>query len=124
MLGSSQFVGFIPITDVARARDFFEATLGLPAIEESPFALVIDANGTMLRLTPVGDFAPQPFTIAGWGVDDISATVDALAAKGVAFNRYDGMEQDDRGIWASPSGALVAWFAGPDGNTLSLTEFA
>ena len=91
-------------------------------MEETPFALVVDGGGTKLRLTPVADLEPQPFTVAGWAVADIATEVDALASSGVEFNRYDGMDQDDRGIWTAPAGDRVAWFGDPFGNTLSLTE--
>jgi catechol 2,3-dioxygenase-like lactoylglutathione lyase family enzyme len=124
VLGSASYIGFIPVKDQAGARAFYEGRLGLSVAEESPFALVVDAHGTMLRITPVGDFAVQPFTIAGWQVPDIKVTVRDLTAKGVVFNRYDGMDQDEIGIWAAPGGDLVAWFKDPDGNTLSLTTFA
>lgn len=105
------------------ARHFYVSTLGLTVTDESQFALVVDANGTMLRLTPVPDLRPQPFTIVGWAVADIESAVDALVSAGVTFNRYDGMEQDARGIWKSPGGDSVAWFLDPDGNNLSLTGF-
>jgi predicted enzyme related to lactoylglutathione lyase len=93
-------------------------------VGNSPFALVVDANGTMVRITPVPDLRPQPFTIAGWEVADIEATITDLVARGVSFNRYEGMDQGASGIWLSPNGDLVAWFVDPDGNTLSLTQFA
>jgi catechol 2,3-dioxygenase-like lactoylglutathione lyase family enzyme len=124
MLGDATFMAFIPVSDLAAARDFYGSTLGLPVLEASPYALVVDANGTMLRLTPVGDLRAQPFTIAGWRVADIEAVVDALSTLGVAFTRYEGMDQDERGIWTTPGGDRVAWFADLDGNTLSLTMFA
>lgn len=123
MLSSASFIGFVPVRDLAAARAFYEGTLGLGVAEESPFALVLDANGTMLRVTPVPEFSVQPFTVAGWAVLDIADTVRALTDRGVVFRRYDGMVQDDLGIWAAPSGDRVAWFGDPDGNTLSLTEF-
>jgi catechol 2,3-dioxygenase-like lactoylglutathione lyase family enzyme len=123
VLDSAAYIGFIPVRDPARARTFYEGTLGLRVEEESPFALVVDAHGTRLRITPVGELTVQPFTIGGWEVPDIEAAVRDLTARGVAFNRYDGMEQDEIGIWAAPSGALIAWFKDPDGNTLSLTTF-
>jgi catechol 2,3-dioxygenase-like lactoylglutathione lyase family enzyme len=123
VLGSARLMSFIPVTDIARSRTFYETTLGLSVVDDGPFALVVDANGTMVRITPVPDLQPQPFTIAGWQVGDIEATVDELVARGVTFNRYEGMEQAANGIWASPSGDLVAWFVDPDGNTLSLTQF-
>ncbi|HEY6791637.1 MAG TPA: hypothetical protein VI365_30420 [Trebonia sp.] len=78
----------------------------------------------MRRVTPVPELTAQPFTIAGWKVPDIDATVRALTDVGIEFARYDGMTQDDLGIWTSPNGDRVAWFKDPDGNTLSLTTFA
>jgi hypothetical protein len=78
----------------------------------------------MLRVTPVGGFTAQPFTVAGWTVPDISAAVRALPGRGVRFTVYDGIDQDDLGIWTAPGGDQVAWFTDPDGNTLSLTTFA
>jgi catechol 2,3-dioxygenase-like lactoylglutathione lyase family enzyme len=123
MLENAPLIAFIPVTDLERARTFYVDTLGLEVTDESPFALVVDAHGTMLRLTPVGDLRPQPFTVVGWSVPDIATTAGVLAEHGVPFRRYDGMDQDERGIWTSPSGDRVAWFADPDGNTLSLTTF-
>ena len=117
-------MAFIPDTDIGAARGFYESTLVLRVLDESPFVLVFDANGTKVRITPVPDLRPQPFTIAGWEVADIGTTVEELTALGVVFNRYDGMDQRSNGVWASPSGDLVAWFVDPDGNTLSLTQFA
>jgi catechol 2,3-dioxygenase-like lactoylglutathione lyase family enzyme len=124
MLEHAAVMVFVPVSDVAAARRFYVGTLGFTVTDESPFALVVDANGTMMRLTPVPDFQPQPFTVVGWSVPDISATVEALASLGVTFTRYDSMEQDSSGIWEAPGGDRVASFTDPDGNTLSLTTFA
>jgi catechol 2,3-dioxygenase-like lactoylglutathione lyase family enzyme len=124
VLTDASFTGFIPVRDIAAARAFYEGTLGLKVVDDTPFALVLDANGTMLRVTPVPELTPQPFTIGGWKVPDITATVRALTGRGVEFTRYDGMAQDDLGVWSAPSGDRVAWFKDPDGNTLSLTTFA
>ncbi|MGH3151469.1 MAG: VOC family protein [Streptosporangiaceae bacterium] len=124
MLGQASFVGFIPVHDPAVAREFYEGTLGLQVLDENPAALVMDAHGTMLRVTPVPEFAVQPFTIAGWQVADIDTTVRALVGRGVEFSRYEGINQDELGVWVTPSGDRVAWFKDPDGNTLSLTAFA
>lgn len=123
MLANARLMAFIPVRDLGSAREFYSSTLGLPVTDENPFAVVLDANGIMLRLTPVPDLQPQPFTIAGWEVPDIEATVDALTSAGVAFTRYDGLEQNAKGIWVTPGGDSVAWFPDPDGNTLSLTSF-
>jgi catechol 2,3-dioxygenase-like lactoylglutathione lyase family enzyme len=123
MLGDAPLMAFIPVSDVGAAREFYESVLGLTVVDENPFALVVDANGTTLRITPVPDLQPQPFTIAGWVVPDIDAAVAALTARGVAFTHYEGMKQRANGVWASPGGDFVAWFVDPDGNTLSLTTF-
>jgi hypothetical protein len=78
----------------------------------------------MLRLSRVDDLQPQPFTIAGWLVLDMGESIGTLAARGVIFIQYEGMDQDAMGIWSTPGGDQVAWFKDPDGNTLSLTCFA
>ena len=122
MLGSSDLVAFVATTDLDRARVFYAEVVGLSVIEESPFACVFDANGTRLRVTPVGEIQTAPHTVLGWMVDDMVATVNALDAAGVTFERFPGMDQDEIGVWVSPSGARVAWFTDPDGNVLSLTQ--
>jgi len=124
MLSAARLIGFIPVRDLASAHRFYGETLGLELEEDTPFAVVMNAGGSMLRLTQVENFQPQPFTIAGWEVADIGAAVDALARRGVTFNRYDGMDQDEKGVWTTPGGDQVAWFNDPDGNTLSLTRFS
>jgi hypothetical protein len=86
--------------------------------------MVLDANGTMVRVSRVPDFTPASFTILGWDVSGIEAVVSGLAARGVHFERYGFLEQDDHGIWTAPSGDQVAWFKDPDGNILSLSEHA
>jgi catechol 2,3-dioxygenase-like lactoylglutathione lyase family enzyme len=123
VLADASFIGFIPARDLAAARAFYEGTLGLRVVADTPFALVLDAGGTMLRVTPVPGLGPRPFTIAGWNVPDIDAAVRALAGRGVQFARYDGITQDELGVWTTPGGDRVAWFKDPDGNTLSLTAF-
>jgi len=124
MLAEAAFIGFIAVRDLATARAFYEGTLGLRVVDQTPFALVLDAGGTMLRVTPVPGLAARPFTIAGWQVPDIDAAVHVLAGRGVEFTRYDGMTQDELGVWTTPAGDRIAWFTDPDGNTLSLTAFA
>jgi catechol 2,3-dioxygenase-like lactoylglutathione lyase family enzyme len=123
MLGSVPVMAFVPSTDLDRSRRFYEGTLGLPVSEVTPFACVLRAGGTVLRITKVDDLRPQPFTVLGWAVPDIRHIVRSLATRGVEFTRYPGMGQDSDGIWATPGGDLVSWFTDPDGNTLSLTQF-
>ncbi|HEV2936398.1 MAG TPA: VOC family protein [Streptosporangiaceae bacterium] len=122
MLESSDLVAFVAATDLGRARAFYEQTLGLPVVEHNDFACVLDAHGTMLRVTAVPKVAQPGYTVLGWRVGDIAASVRELTARGVSVLRFDGMNQDEDGIWTTPSGARVAWFADPDGNTLSLTQ--
>lgn len=93
-------------------------------MERTPFALVLDLGGATLRVTQVGELQPQPFTVLGWEVDDAHATVARLREHGVPALRYDGMEQDDDGVWTTPTGDLVAWFHDPESNVLSVTELA
>jgi catechol 2,3-dioxygenase-like lactoylglutathione lyase family enzyme len=124
VLADAPFIGFIPVRDLAAARAFYEGTLGLRVVDDTPFALVLDAGGTMLRVTPVPEPAAPAYTVAGWDVPDIGAAVRDLASRGVQFARYDVMAQDALGIWTTPGGDRVAWFQDPDGNTLSLTTFA
>jgi catechol 2,3-dioxygenase-like lactoylglutathione lyase family enzyme len=125
ILGGSDLIAFAPTTDPVKARAFYEDVLGLRLVaDEQPFALVFDANGIMLRVTTIHELKPQQFTILGWRVAEVEATVDRLTAAGVEFQRYKGMNDNDpRGIWSSPSGARIAWFKDPDGNVLSVTEF-
>ena len=123
MLDSSDLVAFAAATDLYRARVFYEQVLGLPVAEHNDFACVLDANGTMLRITAVPEVLRAGYTVLGWRVTDIVGTVRGLIAKGVVFLRYDGMDQDEDGVWTTPGGEKVAWFADPDGNILSLTQF-
>ena len=121
MLAHSPLVAFIPTKDAARARRFYE-TLGLRFVSDDSFAIVMDANGTMVRVVRVDDFTPFPFTILGWQVKDIHKTVAEMTGKTVKFNRYPFLEQSADGVWTAPGGAKVAWFTDPDGNTLSISQ--
>jgi catechol 2,3-dioxygenase-like lactoylglutathione lyase family enzyme len=123
VLGSSDVIAFAAAADLRRARVFYEQTLGLLMVEQNDFACVFDANGTMLRITAVPEVSRTGYTVLGWRVPDIAAAVRGLTARGVVFMRYDGMDQDDIGVWTTPGGEKVAWFADPDGNVLSLTQF-
>lgn len=124
MLGAAKLVAFVPTCDPARARAFYAGVLGLALVSEDGFALVFDCGGTMLRVANVGtSFHPAPFTILGWDVPDAAAAVHGLRERGVDVIRFEGMGQDELGIWTSPAGARVAWFHDPDGNVLSITQF-
>ena len=123
MLESAKVVAFAAVSDAARAREFYGGVLGLRIVEESPFAVVADAGGTMLRLTLVRTPVVAPYTVLGWDVPDIAATARDLVERGVECQRFEGMDQDELGIWTAPGGARIAWLKDPDGHTLSLTQF-
>ena len=124
MLGASRVIAFAATADPDRARAFYEDVLGLKLVADEPWALVFDANDTMLRIQKAQAVVAAPYTLLGWHVDDIDATIDGLAARGVTFARYEHIQQDERGVWTTPDGARIAWFQDPDGNTLSLTEWS
>src|SRR5262245_15080737 len=120
MLESAEQVGFVGVSDLDTAHRFYGETLGLVLQDARPFALVHESAGAHLRITLVDQVTPAPYTVLGWSLTDLEGEIDRLVAAGVRFNRDDGMDQDDRGIWTSPSGARIAWFHDPDGNNLSL----
>jgi catechol 2,3-dioxygenase-like lactoylglutathione lyase family enzyme len=123
VLSESALIGFVGSSDLDRSREFYCGKLGLTFVEQSEFACVVTAGGTTLRITAVPDVQPRPYTVLGWRVTDIVGALAELARSGVAPLRYDFLEQDGHGVWTSPSGARIAWFSDPDGNTLSLGEF-
>lgn len=132
MLGTQKLVAFAAVRDRDGARAFYRDKLGLRLLGEDQFAMVFDANGTTLRVVPVADWTPPQFTVLGWEVDDIVDAVTQLRGAGIEFQRYPWMkDQDENGIWTSPSGegvaavhagARVAWFKDPDGNVLSVAQ--
>ncbi len=121
-LSSYDIIGFVPVTDGARAREFYEGVLGLRFVSDDRFAVVMEANGHMVRLAKMDAVTPARYTILGWQVPDIQQAVEALTARDVSFHRYGLPGQDERGIWATPDGSKVAWFSDPDGNVLSISE--
>ncbi len=116
-------IAFIPTNNAAAARNFYETTLGLNFISDDDFAMVfrVGPTQTMLRVVRSGAFTPAQFTLFGWEVTDIHATIADLTSRGAKFFRIGIFEQDEAGVWTSPSGSQVAWFKDPDGNTLSLS---
>ncbi len=116
-------VTFIITRDRKVAEPFYRDTLGLPFVHDDGFAAVFDLAGVPLRITEVPGHTPPAHPVLGWQVADIVATVTSLRDHGVVFTIYDGMGQDDLGIWTAPDGkAKVAFFNDPDGNALSLTQ--
>ncbi len=125
MLKNNKIVALVPITDGDKAKNFYVDKLGLTFLSDDGFAIVLDANGNMVRLTKMKEVKPQPFTVLGWETADIAADIRQLQANGVSFELFhDFMKQDELGIWTAPDGTKVAWFKDPDGNILSLSQHA
>jgi catechol 2,3-dioxygenase-like lactoylglutathione lyase family enzyme len=124
VLAQATAIVFMPSADVAGTTPFYRDLLGLPLIEEDVYGTVFDlGGGATMRLTAIGDHVAGPHPLLGWTVPDIGASVDGLAAGGVACEIYEGFGQDEKGIWTSPDGATkIAWFKDPEGNVLSVAQ--
>lgn len=122
MLANKALKAFVPTVNADKTRAFYRDILGLELLSEDNYALEFEANETLLRVIIVQEFTPQPFTVLGWNVNDISSTIKLLIEKGVFCEKYDFLEQDDLGVWTAPGGSQVAWFKDPDGNVLSLSQ--
>ena len=123
MLNNSNVVAFVATSRPDEAKSFYGETLGLRFLTDDAFAIVFEAHGVMLRVQKVQGHTPPPYTVLGWDVADIHASIEELSGRGVTCERYEWLAQDESGVWSSPSGAHIAWFKDPDGNTLSLTQF-
>ena len=124
MLGSARLQTIVWTSDTARAAGFYGGVLGLALKDRSHGALVYEVGGGELRVSPVPTTAPSPHTVLGFAVEDVTAVAAALAAKGVVFERFTGFEHDAHGVWRAPDGARVAWLRDPDGNLLSVVQYA
>jgi predicted enzyme related to lactoylglutathione lyase len=116
------FSGFA-VDDIDRAQEFYAETLGVEVTREADMLLTLHLAGdraTMIYLKP--DFEPATYTILNFAVRSIDEAVDELAGRGVSFERYDGFEQDEKGIARGPEGPPIAWFKDPAGNILAVLE--
>ena len=125
MLADSKAFSGFAVPDIEEARRFYGDTLGLQVeLMEGPGLLTLHLAGDRPTLIyPKPDFEPATYTILNFPVDDVDAAVDDLAARGVQFERYEGFDQDDKGI-ARGEGPNIAWFKDPAGNVLSVLEDA
>jgi catechol 2,3-dioxygenase-like lactoylglutathione lyase family enzyme len=117
---SKAFSGFA-VDDLERAQQFYGGTLGLSTSEDNGLLILHLAGGRDTLVYPKPDYTPATYTILNFPVDDIEAAVDALTERGVRFERYDGMEQDEKGIMRA-GGPYIAWFTDPAGNILSVLQ--
>lgn len=113
---------FAATANAEASKDFYEHRLGLRFVADHPYAMVFDVDGIMLRVQKVDEVVAVPYTSLGFQVDDLEAAVKELKERGVVFEDYPFIVQDELGIWKTPDGARVAWCKDPDGNTVSLTQ--
>ena len=124
MLADSEAFSGFAVPDLAEARRFYADTLGLGVseLDDQSGLLTLHLGGgrdVVVYVKP--DHAPATYTILNFPVDDVEGTVDGLIQRGVRFEQYDGIEQDDKGINRG-QGPLIAWFRDPAGNILSIIE--
>lgn len=122
MLASMNMMGFILTKDYDKSRAFYESNLGFEFVSVDKFALVMKAGKSMIRIVKLPTFSPLQSTVLGWEVDDIETMVEWLAKRGVVFEKYPFVQDQETGIWVTPNGDKVAWFKDPDGNILSISQ--
>jgi len=118
----NQVVTFLLTQNPDAAIKFYRDTLGLTYVRDDGYALVFDMNGIGLRISKVPQFTPAKHTVLGWETDDIALDIADLFKKGVSFEHYSNMGQDELGVCTFPGGSKVAWFKDPDGNVLSISQ--
>lgn len=119
-----RMVGFVFTTNPDLAKEFYGQTLGFRLLAEDDFGLTFDTNGAMVRVGKAPRFTPAPHTILGWEVEDIRAAVEVLTQRGIIFEQYPTLKQDEQGVCTFPNGDKVGWFKDPEGNVLSLSQHA
>ncbi|PZG25548.1 glyoxalase [Spongiactinospora gelatinilytica] len=117
---TNAFSGF-SVNDIEQARRFYGETLGLDVSEEYGLLTLRLGSGANVLIYPKPGHTPATFTILNFPVDDIEAAIDELTGRGVTFERYPGMEQDERGVMRA-GGPYIAWFKDPAGNVLSVLQ--
>jgi catechol 2,3-dioxygenase-like lactoylglutathione lyase family enzyme len=121
VLIEERLVAFVWTADAGRARTFYEGVLGLTFAGDHDHLMHFDSGPARIALVKSDQpVTPPPGTAVGWTVRDLRASVRDLVARGVVFERFDGMQQDDLQIWSPVPGEGVAWFKDPDTNLLSL----
>ncbi len=122
MLAESHAFSGFSTDDIAAARAFYQDTLGLEVSEEMGLLSIRFAGGGRTIVYPKPNHEPATFTVLNFPVNDLEATVDALTGSGIAFERYAGMNQDERGIARDDSTPPIAWFKDPAGNILAVLK--
>jgi predicted enzyme related to lactoylglutathione lyase len=117
-------VAFVYVSDRDKALAFYRDVLGAKVRDSDDYGDNLVLNGALLRLTVMKDHKPSEHPVAGWEVEDITATAKALEASGHGIARFEGMGQDEHGITTADDGGKMAFFTDPDGNSLMLTQSA
>jgi len=115
-------IAFLYVSDADRALAFYRDVLGLSLHGSDQYGVFLESAATLVRMTVLPDFAPTPHPVLGWNVADIASAAADLQGNGVVLTVFDGMGQDEAGIWTSDDGGKLAWFADPDGNVLMLAQ--
>ena len=124
MFASSPAFSSFAVDDTAKARSFYADTLGLQ-VEDLGMGGLLGlrlAGGGQVMVYPKPDFAPSTYTVLSFPVADLDKAVDELVAAGVVMERYDGFDQDDRGIARDSGGPAIAWFKDPAGNIFAVLD--
>ena len=121
MLENSRAFSGFAVADLDAAKKFYSETLGLQVSEQNGLLSLHLAGGRDVLVYPKPDHVPATYTILNFPVDDVESTVGELTERGVTFQRYDGIEQDEKGI-ARGIGPYIAWFTDPSGNVLSVLQ--
>jgi predicted enzyme related to lactoylglutathione lyase len=124
MLVNETLKTFVPTVKPQEAKAFYQDVLGLTLLKEDHYGIDFDSGGALLRVVTVPELKPHTFTVLGWNVKDIEATIHSLNDKGVIFEKYGFFPQDELGIWTAPDNTKVAWFKDPDGNTLGISQMS
>jgi predicted enzyme related to lactoylglutathione lyase len=122
MFGKTKAFSGFAVSDIPAAKQFYSETLGLEVSEENEMLTLHIAGDRDILVYPKPDHTPASYTILNFPVDDIDQAVDELTRRGVRFERYDGFEQDEKGIASGGGGPRIAWFTDPAGNVLSVLQ--
>ncbi|HEY5816740.1 MAG TPA: VOC family protein [Solirubrobacterales bacterium] len=123
MLGNAKATSGFAVPDTDEAKRFYGETLGLDVavLDEENGVMALKLTGGDVFVYRKPDFVPATYTILNFEVDDVDAAVEGLSSRGLAFERYEGFEQDEKGIARGP-GPAIAWFKDPAGNILSVLQ--